>query len=103
MDVGMAAITRRTVLTGAAVATGATALGVGGYESLRKPDRNEPSMDCGGNKPNMVIVVDQMRDVVVPGTRETEYVAAQRRPAAHEQRFFRVPLHCLEHVHAIAK
>ena len=61
MDVGMAAITRRTVLTGAAVVTGATALGVGGYESLRKPDRNEPSMDCGGNKPNMVIVVDQMR------------------------------------------
>jgi hypothetical protein len=60
MDVGMAAITRRTVLTGAAVVTGATARGVGGYESLRKPDRNEPPMD-GGNKPNMVIVVDQMR------------------------------------------
>ncbi|WIM87152.1 sulfatase-like hydrolase/transferase [Candidatus Mycobacterium wuenschmannii] len=57
----MPSIKRRTVLTGAAVATSATALGVGGYELLRKPGRSESSA-AGGNKPNiLVIVVDQMR------------------------------------------
>jgi arylsulfatase A-like enzyme len=60
----MAAITRRTVLTGAAVAgvtAGAGALGFGGYELLRKPGPSESAM-AGGNKPNiLVIVVDQMR------------------------------------------
>jgi len=57
----VAAITRRTVLTGAAVATGATALGVGGYELLRKSGPSESTV-AGGNKPNiLVIIVDQMR------------------------------------------
>ena len=57
----MASINRRTVLTGAAVATGVTALGAGGYELLRRPGRSESSA-AGGNKPNiLVIVVDQMR------------------------------------------
>ena len=57
----MASITRRTVLTGAAAATGAAALGFGGYELLRKPGPSE-SATAGGNKPNiLVIIVDQMR------------------------------------------
>lgn len=57
----MASISRRTVLTGAAATTGAAALGLGGYELLRKPVRSGSSMS-GGNKPNiLVIVVDQMR------------------------------------------
>jgi arylsulfatase A-like enzyme len=57
----MASITRRTVLTGAAAATGAAALGFGGYELLRKPGPSESAM-AGGNKPNiLVIIVDQMR------------------------------------------
>jgi arylsulfatase A-like enzyme len=60
----MAAITRRTVLTGAAVAgvtAGVGALGFGAYELLRKPGPSESAMG-GGNKPNiLVIVVDQMR------------------------------------------
>jgi arylsulfatase A-like enzyme len=57
----MASITRRKVLTGAAAATGAAALGFGGYELLRKPGPSESAM-AGGNKPNiLVIVVDQMR------------------------------------------
>jgi hypothetical protein len=50
-----------TVLTGAAAATGAAALGLGGHELLRKPGPSESAM-TGGNKPNiLVIVVDQMR------------------------------------------
>jgi arylsulfatase A-like enzyme len=57
----MASINRRTVLTGAAAATGATALGISGCELLRKPHRGASSA-AGGNKPNiLVIVVDQMR------------------------------------------
>jgi len=57
----MASITRRTVLTGAAAATGGAALGFGGYELLRKPGPSE-SATAGGNKPNiLVIIVDQMR------------------------------------------
>jgi arylsulfatase A-like enzyme len=57
----VASITRRTVLTGAAAATGAAALGFGGYELLPKPGPGE-SATAGGNKPNiLVIIVDQMR------------------------------------------
>src|ERR1700761_7225329 len=57
----MVSINRRTVLASTAAAAGATALGVGGYELLRKPGRTTSSM-AGGNKPNiLVIVVDQMR------------------------------------------
>jgi arylsulfatase A-like enzyme len=57
----MAAITRRAVLTAAAVATGAATLGFGGFELLRRPGPSESAMS-GGNKPNiLVIIVDQMR------------------------------------------
>jgi hypothetical protein len=57
----MALINRRTILAGAAVATGAAAAGFGGYEFLRKPGPSDSAM-TGGNKPNiLVIVVDQMR------------------------------------------
>ena len=57
----MASINQRTELSGAAAATGVTALGVGGYELLHKPGRSDSSTS-GGNKPNiLVIVVDQMR------------------------------------------
>jgi arylsulfatase A-like enzyme len=60
----MAAITRRTVLTGAAAAgvtAGAAALGFGGYQLLHRPGPSDSAM-AGGNKPNiLVIVVDQMR------------------------------------------
>ncbi len=55
----MAAINRRQLLTGAAVAAGAAA-GFGGYEWLRRPGSHK-SVTAGG-KPNiLVIVVDQMR------------------------------------------
>ena len=57
----MASITRRTVLTGAAAATGAAALGFGGYELLRRSGPSESAM-AGGNKPNiLVVIVDEMR------------------------------------------
>lgn len=57
----MAELNRRTVLTSGAIAAGAAAVGFGGYELLRKPDRSDSSAS-GGNKPNiLVIVVDQMR------------------------------------------
>jgi arylsulfatase A-like enzyme len=53
------AINRRTVLGGTVV--GATVLGLGGYELLRRP-RSHTAAHAGGDKPNMlVIVVDQMR------------------------------------------
>jgi arylsulfatase A-like enzyme len=57
----MAAINRRMVLAGTAAATGAAAIGFGGYQRVHKPGRSESVM-AGGNKPNiLVIVVDQMR------------------------------------------
>jgi arylsulfatase A-like enzyme len=57
----MAPFTRRTALTGSAIAVGAAAAGFGGYEFLRKPGPSE-SARAGGDKPNiLVVVVDQMR------------------------------------------
>jgi arylsulfatase A-like enzyme len=57
----MAAINRRTALAGATIAAGAAAIGVGGYEFLRKPGPSDSAV-AGGGKPNiLVIVVDQMR------------------------------------------
>ncbi|OBJ72029.1 sulfatase-like hydrolase/transferase [Mycobacterium sp. 1274756.6] len=51
----MTKISRRTLLGGAAVAAGAAAVGVGGYELLRRPATDTA-------KPNvLVIIVDQMR------------------------------------------
>ncbi|MGV0635333.1 sulfatase-like hydrolase/transferase [Mycolicibacillus trivialis] len=51
----MTKISRRTLLGGAAVAAGAAAVGVGGYELLRRPGTDTA-------KPNiLVIIVDQMR------------------------------------------
>lgn len=56
------AINRRRVLTGTAAAAGATALGFGGYELLRKPRPNGDARAGSGERPNiLVIVVDQMR------------------------------------------
>jgi arylsulfatase A-like enzyme len=56
------AINRRRVLTGTAAAAGATALGFGGYELLRKPGASSGARAGGGDRPNiLVIVVDQMR------------------------------------------
>lgn len=53
----MSNLSRRHVLSGAAVVAGAVAAGFGGYELLRKPDSA-----VGGGKPNiLVIVVDEMR------------------------------------------
>jgi arylsulfatase A-like enzyme len=55
------AINRRAVLGGTAAVAGATALGFGGYELLRRP-RPHTAAHAGGEKPNiLVIVVDQMR------------------------------------------
>jgi arylsulfatase A-like enzyme len=55
-------INRRRVLTGTAAAAGATALGFGGYELLRKPGASSDARAGSGERPNiLVIVVDQMR------------------------------------------
>ncbi|MGB8404347.1 MAG: sulfatase-like hydrolase/transferase [Mycobacterium sp.] len=53
----MADIDRRTVLKGSAVAAGAAAAGIGGYQFLGQPHSRD-----GAGKPNvLVIIVDQMR------------------------------------------
>ena len=84
------------------MAAGAAAMGFGGYEFLRQRGPSD-SATAGGNKPNiLVIVVDQMRAPQwFPDPHKLNALLPNIGRLRTSSVSFRVPLHRVEHVHAV--